>query len=1087
MRNMNLSRILLSALCAAALAPSVVFADAVSDAADAVEKAAKSGDDAAITAAAAKDSPDPWVVADQLLAHGATDAAAKFAKAKPRKDVEKLPAYVASRTGGKDEAARRAAVESVNAKLRAGDVAGALAAIDAAGDAPDDVAGTRLVFARALGLRATGRQAEAAKAFEDAAMHASRIGWLARASEAWEQAGMMAREIGNGLEAVRLWTAMRELDESRANVGRTARAHVLLGTAYSNIGDLDKALAAYELGAKLATQAGDTKAVAAADGNRAILLREKGDIAQSNEIFERLATLMHDTGERSNEAIIHINLSDNHRLMGDPQRALVEADRARDIAAGVNDAPLQMEVLSHRTQVLEDLGRLAEAMDALTQSCAFYEKTGNQLGLARATRSMGNLHFSMGQYAKALSLQEKALSMFEELGQASLAASALTNIGNTYYALGDYEKALDYERRGLAEFQKIGDGRGLPEIYNSIGGILLRLERYAEAVEELKKGLEAAEAVNDQVMAKKMLANLGAGYDDLGRPNEAIGYYERAVKADEELGDRAALAGTLSNLALTYAKAKQDRPKAIELLTRSVEIAREAECIQPLVDGLWNLSHQLLLAERHKESAAAAREAVLALPTLVAGFGEEQGAKMREQYAPVFEFGALAGLQMKDAAEACWFLESGRAGTLLESLGGRDSIASFAVPAELRELEGKARAELAAATDEQRAALESHKLAAIQSARKRAAAARERFADVVERIQREAKLAASVAYPRAAKLADIRAALREGDAFVEYGVFGKSAIAVVATAKEERVLLLGQAIDLDKTCSGIDPSDASADAAQGLDALRRFAVEPLALDSSVTRVLVSPDGPLSLVPFSVLFDGREVAEVPSGTAYLALAGARAEKGEQVLALGDPVYDGSGGAVATRSSQGQKLAPLPATRDEAKAVGDVVLLGADATPAGLAAAVAKRPRWHAIHLACHGLVDPERPTMSALALSADTNQDGLLKALDVFRMRLPADVVVLSACETGRGKVVRGEGIVGFTQAFMFSGAPRVVVSLWKVDDLATRALMEKFHAEWKAGVPAAKALRDAQTFVRSQEKWKHPAYWAAWVLWGLPQ
>ena len=121
------------------------------------------------------------------------------------------------------------------------------------------------------------------------------------------------------------------------------------------------------------------------------------------------------------------------------------------------------------------------------------------------------------------------------------------------------------------------------------------------------------------------------------------------------------------------------------------------------------------------------------------------------------------------------------------------------------------------------------------------------------------------------------------------------------------------------------------------------------------------------------------------------------------------------------------------------------------------------------------------------------------------MEIPADLVVLSACETGEGKVVQGEGIMGLTRAFMFAGAPRVICSLWKVDDEATRALMVKFYELWNLGrsprTRASEASRRGpgpgcrrprrcgrrRRSCASQEKWKHPYYWAAWVLWGLPE
>ena len=124
-------------------------------------------------------------------------------------------------------------------------------------------------------------------------------------------------------------------------------------------------------------------------------------------------------------------------------------------------------------------------------------------------------------------------------------------------------------------------------------------------------------------------------------------------------------------------------------------------------------------------------------------------------------------------------------------------------------------------------------------------------------------------------------------------------------------------------------------------------------------------------------------------------------------------------------------------------------------------------------------------------TTEQGDDGVLTALDVAELDLrETKLAVLSACETAKGKVYRAEGIVGLTRAFMMAGAPRVLCSLWKVDDEATKALMVKFYELWNPeegeGLPAATALKQAQEFVKSHEKWKHPYYWAAWVLWGLP-
>ena len=255
-------------------------------------------------------------------------------------------------------------------------------------------------------------------------------------------------------------------------------------------------------------------------------------------------------------------------------------------------------------------------------------------------------------------------------------------------------------------------------------------------------------------------------------------------------------------------------------------------------------------------------------------------------------------------------------------------------------------------------------------------------------------------------------------------------------------------------------------------------------------VLVSPVGALGYVPWGALFD-RPVACVPSGTTWVLLREETHKPGTKILALGDPDYGTRSEDRALTIYRGGRLLPLPNTREEASSVGDVVLLGAEATEAGLDAALAKEERWRSVHLACHGLVDTDRPLLSSLALTPTEDDDGFLTCLDVFRMDVPADLVVLSACETARGKVFKAEGIVGLARAFMYAGSPRVICSLWPVPDDATRALMTKFYELWSPadgeGLGAADALNQAQIFVRSHEQWAHPHNWAAWVLWGLPK
>jgi len=163
------------------------------------------------------------------------------------------------------------------------------------------------------------------------------------------------------------------------------------------------------------------------------------------------------------------------------------------------------------------------------------------------------------------------------------------------------------------------------------------------------------------------------------------------------------------------------------------------------------------------------------------------------------------------------------------------------------------------------------------------------------------------------------------------------------------------------------------------------------------------------------------------------------------------------------------------------------LGLQANRAAVLNAALNNYRY--VHFATHGVIDTERPGLSSLLLSmVDENgkpQDGFLRANDIYNLKLPADLVVLSACQTGLGKEIRGEGLVGLTRGFMYAGAARVVVSLWSVNDQATAELMTRFYQRMlKQRQRPAAALRAAQVEMWRQPQWHAPFYWAAFTLQG---
>lgn len=296
----------------------------------------------------------------------------------------------------------------------------------------------------------------------------------------------------------------------------------------------------------------------------------------------------------------------------------------------------------------------------------------------------------------------------------------------------------------------------------------------------------------------------------------------------------------------------------------------------------------------------------------------------------------------------------------------------------------------------------------------------------------------------------------------------------------------------------------------------------LASQLADTKLIVIPDGLLNYVPYESLFrNGRYLIE-DHQISYLSSAGliellreplprsASEQDGQlDLLAFGDPVFQQRSTTSLSRKllatsakSEGQtwdwdmpNLSRLPRTRDEVEYIASLIpkerrrlYLGKDSTEKAFKQEPLNKYRW--IHLATHSLIDERNPGRSAvvLALDADNDEDGVLRATEIVDLDLNCDMVILSACETGRGQLSSGEGIIGLSRSFFIAGARSVVVSQWAVSDISTALLMKDFYQQLvnnAAAKPAA--LREAKLrMLHSGSETRHPYYWAPFVIIGAP-
>ena len=313
--------------------------------------------------------------------------------------------------------------------------------------------------------------------------------------------------------------------------------------------------------------------------------------------------------------------------------------------------------------------------------------------------------------------------------------------------------------------------------------------------------------------------------------------------------------------------------------------------------------------------------------------------------------------------------------------------------------------------------------------------------------------------------------------------------------------------------------------------LGKVLLGPVAEKLGTKRLLIVPDGRLQSIPFQALtlpnitgspvalLERHEIAYEPSASALATVRQAKAQRKSgsgSVAVFANPVFDANDPRVTQTNSEtasasnghaqlvkqafrdaGQETAtipPLPASREEADAIFSVIpwLSGFKAIDFQASRGTIWQTdftQYRVIHFATHGFVDYEHPELSGLVFSMvdekGTPQDGFLRMHDIYNLKLPVDLVVLSACNTGLGRDIKGEGLIGLTRGFMYAGARGVVASLWKVDDVATAELMKHFYAPmFHKGMAPGAALRDAQLALRSQKRWESPYYWAAFVIQG---
>jgi CHAT domain-containing protein/tetratricopeptide (TPR) repeat protein len=875
---------------------------------------------------------------------------------------------------------------------------------------------------------------------------------------------------------------------------------VYIGYIYSSLGEKQKALEYYDQALPLFQAVGNRGEEANTLNNIGRVYDDLGEKQTALEYYERALPLFQAVGNRGGEAATLTGIGLVYDSLGEKQKALEYYDLALPLFQAVGDRGGEATTLNNIGRVYSSLGELQKALEYYDLALPLFQAVGHRGGEAATLNNIGVVYNSLGELQKALEYYERALPLYQAVGDRGGEATTLNNIGFVYDDLGELQKALEYYERALPLYQAVGDRGGEATTLNNIGGVYDSLGERQKALEYYDRALPLRRAVGDRGGEARTLNNIGRVYSSLGEKQKALEHYDRALPLLQAVGDRGGEAATLYNVA-SLQHSQGNLKEALTLMYSVMTIVEDLRT---------NIASQEL---RTSYFATVQGYYQLCIDILM----------QLHQQNPSQRYDALA-LHISERARARSLLEQLLIGASLDLEADLDP----ALAAEEQRL-----AQALNAADQKRLNLINQERGYDNAELE---AAKTEIDDILNQIQNlEVQiLRANPAYANLKYPADYPLTL---DGIQTQILDDNTLLLQYALGKDRSYLFLVSKTDL-KTYELPPKAEIEAaveeyrqllqspdftDLSQGQN-LSQMLLGQIAGELNGQRLVIVGDGKLQLLPFAALPWGRgaslapllknhEIITLPSATSLAVQREQwqnRQPAPRTLAVIADPVFkandprlgENATATVAGDLSQVDSLfrnscgdfERLPHTATEAEQILALVPDAQEFSALGFDAnyATATNPtlgQYRIIHLATHGCIQDD-PLLSRLALSSFTAggqqaETSSLKLQDIYNLKLNADLVVLSACQTGTGKEVQGEGIVGLTRGFMYAGARRVAVSLWSVNDRATSILMSDYYRQMlEQKVEPAAALRQAQLAMWQSESYSAPYYWAAFTMQG---
>lgn len=832
-------------------------------------------------------------------------------------------------------------------------------------------------------------------------------------------------------------------------------------------------------------------------------LKRLGELARATECYERSAVLLAGLDEPRFAAINANRLADLYFDRGLLEQAIQLHSRGLELRRQAGDRRGEGMALASLGDILKVQGETQRALEHFALALELFDRREDRQERATTLHNLGTLYRLLGKRQEALDRLEEAERIYADLGDVRRQASSLGQIGQLAFEMGSPDQALRLLRTSLGLRREAGDRQGQAATLRKIGSVSMAQGDYEGARLRYLQGLAHLQGIESPRTEAALLAELGSLNNRIDRGQEALGYHRRALAIFERVGDAAGRAGGLLGVAVS--ERQLGRPMAaLQPAQQALEIS-EALRVKPLSEDL-RLSF-FSTAQRFFEFNI---DLLMELDRIDPDAGH-----------------GAAALQVSERARARSLLD------LLSEAGAeiRDDAAPGLLERE-RVLQWEINRGVALMEDE--AADEQRRQAAAADVDR----ALGRLDTIRAAIRRESPRYAELTQPRPLAADEIRSRLLDDEtALLEYRLGRQRSFLWVLTRDSFESFELGPAAAIEGSVRATHAllkqgwrRENEGQIRRLLCVLSRQLLEPAAGRLGRKRLAIVADGALEYLPFAALPDpdapgwcldaeplvaGHEIVHLPSAStlAFLrqearsrpVLPGAVAVMADPVFGVEDPRLGRSTPApdghdpspdAALRGREPrlarQEFPRLPFSGQEAAAILDLAPAGRSFRALGFEASkqvvlAGGLAGYRVVHFATHGVLNSEQPALSSVVLSQvdplGRPIDGFLRAHEIYNLRLPAELVVVSACETALGKQVRGEGLVGLTRGFMYAGAARVMVSLWQVSDRGTADLMTVFYEGLlQRGLSPPAALRAAQLEVRRRAP--QPFYWAGFVVQG---